>query len=357
LYDPVLGRMLSADNYVGSGTQGLNRYSYANNNPLNHVDPDGNWAHIVVGAILGGVSGWQIGEAKGAKGWDMVGYIFGGAAIGAFSGGVGSSVTASVGASVSGAYGGLIGTAVGGAVGGALGGGGFAALSKGDIAGGIWKGALSGAISSVSGGYIGGQTGAFVGGGLGGATNTLLNGGSGYDAAFSFAVSGLTSVAIYDISMNIAYEANNMKNRGISRDQFEVMSTAAQKSFVRGREYGGWLLSDGTVDMWDLGKQASVNPRYPAPRNAIGDFHTHPGIGVDSKTGLSYRERHSPEDILGYAVKRNYPDGISLFYKSIVIGRQNTYLYSPGLKGNVTANVFLPSSAFSPYRYIGLFGF
>jgi RHS repeat-associated protein len=53
LYDPVLGRMLSPDNYVGSGgTQGFNRYSYANNNPLSYVDPDGN-DPILIGMLIG----------------------------------------------------------------------------------------------------------------------------------------------------------------------------------------------------------------------------------------------------------------------------------------------------------------
>ncbi len=44
LYDPVIGRMLSPDNYVQAPdyTQSYNRYSYAWNNPTNYTDPDGN---------------------------------------------------------------------------------------------------------------------------------------------------------------------------------------------------------------------------------------------------------------------------------------------------------------------------
>ena len=43
IYDPALGRFLQADPYVQSGSdlQGLNRYAYVLNNPLNAVDPSG----------------------------------------------------------------------------------------------------------------------------------------------------------------------------------------------------------------------------------------------------------------------------------------------------------------------------
>lgn len=42
-YDPVLGRMLSVDNYVqdATSTQAYNRYSYVLNNPLKYTDPSG----------------------------------------------------------------------------------------------------------------------------------------------------------------------------------------------------------------------------------------------------------------------------------------------------------------------------
>lgn len=43
MYDPINGRMLSTDNYVQDpgSTQGLNRYTYAMNNPLRYTDPSG----------------------------------------------------------------------------------------------------------------------------------------------------------------------------------------------------------------------------------------------------------------------------------------------------------------------------
>ena len=57
LYDPALGRFLSPDPYVQMPdfSQNFNRYSYCLNNPLVYVDEDGEFWHIVIGAIIGGV--------------------------------------------------------------------------------------------------------------------------------------------------------------------------------------------------------------------------------------------------------------------------------------------------------------
>lgn len=61
LYDPILGRMLSLDNFVqaAGSTQGFNRYSYGLNNPLKYVDPDGEKltaGHLILGGVLGAAS-------------------------------------------------------------------------------------------------------------------------------------------------------------------------------------------------------------------------------------------------------------------------------------------------------------
>ncbi|MCK4679304.1 MAG: hypothetical protein KAT48_14315 [Bacteroidales bacterium] len=102
VYDNSLGRFLSPDPYVQMPDfpQNFNRYSYCLNNPLIYTDPSGEivwFVPIIVGAAIGGYSGWKIGEAAGAKGWAMVGYIAGGAAIGGFSGFAGASIAASGG--------------------------------------------------------------------------------------------------------------------------------------------------------------------------------------------------------------------------------------------------------------------
>ncbi len=57
MYDPVLGRMLSPDNYVQNpnNAQNYNRYTYVLNNPLKYTDPSGEkWWHWLLGEILTG---------------------------------------------------------------------------------------------------------------------------------------------------------------------------------------------------------------------------------------------------------------------------------------------------------------
>lgn len=62
MYDPINGRMLSTDNYVQNpgSTQGMNRYTYAMNNPLRYTDPSGEIAivdDILIGATIGAIVG------------------------------------------------------------------------------------------------------------------------------------------------------------------------------------------------------------------------------------------------------------------------------------------------------------
>ncbi|WP_250655568.1 RHS repeat-associated core domain-containing protein [Alkalimarinus coralli] len=60
VYDPVIGRFLSADPYVQApySSQSYNRYSYVWNNPLSAVDPSGYWGEglVMSEAAMGGIS-------------------------------------------------------------------------------------------------------------------------------------------------------------------------------------------------------------------------------------------------------------------------------------------------------------
>ena len=98
MYDPLLGRFLSVDPFVQAPTnpQNFNRYSYCLNNPLKYTDPDGEivWMPIIIGAAMGGISGYMIGSEANASGWDMVGYVAGGAVLGALSSGISQGMAA-----------------------------------------------------------------------------------------------------------------------------------------------------------------------------------------------------------------------------------------------------------------------
>uniref|UniRef100_UPI003F6E49E6 RHS repeat domain-containing protein n=1 Tax=Dyadobacter sp. TaxID=1914288 RepID=UPI003F6E49E6 len=62
MYDPLVGRVLSVDNYVQDlySTQGYNRYSYVMNNPLKYTDPSGE-AFFIIPQIGFGKGGFSLG--------------------------------------------------------------------------------------------------------------------------------------------------------------------------------------------------------------------------------------------------------------------------------------------------------
>ena len=55
IYDPQLGRFLSADAVIDGALnlQGYNRYSYVGNNPLKYSDPSGHFAQMFIGFAIG----------------------------------------------------------------------------------------------------------------------------------------------------------------------------------------------------------------------------------------------------------------------------------------------------------------
>ena len=68
-----------------------------------YTDPDGEFvvtAAVAIGIAFGAFSGYSMGQAKGASGWQLAGYTLGGAGIGGLSAGVGTAIstTGAVGA-------------------------------------------------------------------------------------------------------------------------------------------------------------------------------------------------------------------------------------------------------------------
>ena len=93
LYDPVIGRFLSPDNYVQlpDFSQSFNRYSYCLNNPLKYQDPNGDFWHIIIGAVIGGV-------ANLISNWDNIDGFWQGVTAFAVGAGAGAATAATAGA-------------------------------------------------------------------------------------------------------------------------------------------------------------------------------------------------------------------------------------------------------------------
>ena len=91
LYDPLLHRFLSPDNYVQDpfNSQNYNRYAYVLNNPLAHIDPSGEIIPLLVfvGAAIigGGANVWSNWDKIVKNPWSAVSYFASGAVGGAVS--------------------------------------------------------------------------------------------------------------------------------------------------------------------------------------------------------------------------------------------------------------------------------
>jgi RHS repeat-associated protein len=110
LYDPILGRMLSPDNYTQGGSQGYNRYSYAMNNPLKYTDPDGQnpILGILIGAGIGGAVNVYTHWGQIKNGWDFAKAFGVGAVAGALAGLTGGAAATGFGLGSTGIASGLV---------------------------------------------------------------------------------------------------------------------------------------------------------------------------------------------------------------------------------------------------------
>lgn len=173
VYDPVLGRFLSADPYIDGAydSQSYNRYSYVNNNPLSHTDPSGYFklkdalkivAIVVVGVVTAGAGLVAIGAASSLwAGMGMVATMSFGTGWAGFAAAVTAGAGFGFGSGFAGSLlnGGSIGDAfkaglIGGAIGAVTGGITFGINASG--IGGLGKmlahGAAQGAVSEATGG-------------------------------------------------------------------------------------------------------------------------------------------------------------------------------------------------------------
>jgi RHS repeat-associated protein len=208
MYDPALGLFLGAD----PQRQFHSPYNAMGNNPMMYVDPDGELAFLAVagiGAAVGALSGYMVGRSQGAKGWNMAGYIAGGAAIGAISGGIGSTVSGATAASL-GAYGSAV---AGGTASGAFSGGAFSSMTGGSFAGGAWRGALTGMVGAGLGG---------IGVGESFGANLALGIGEG-------AITGALGAALYDGNV-----AQGALYGGIGGGAFATVTSPQLKNAFRG---------------------------------------------------------------------------------------------------------------------------
>jgi RHS repeat-associated protein len=272
LYDPVLGRFITADTIVPDWTnpQSLNRYAYVLNNPLRYVDPTGHYGietAIIVGAIIGALMGAYNASMNGG---DVMAGMFHGALVGGLSAalsgalfyGAGNLIhapTSSMGPAAQ-----IAVHAAAGAVSGAA----NAAMTGGDI----WHGALIGAVSAgiAKGSGLESLEGRMALGAASGGFSAALAGEDFAQGAFQGAWTSLVAYLFNDVLHRIEMSENGGKvyYYRISHEVDEVIDPWTEEGkllyFFKG--YDDYIRKES----WDTGGTETYDPTLIIRATAAG---------------------------------------------------------------------------------------
>jgi len=310
LYDPVLGRFLSADTIVPSpgNMQAFNRYSYVLNNPLLYTDPTGHIFFIddiavamLIGAIIGGVS------AGIQSDWDFSAVMVG-AFIGAVAGLAGFEAygpLADLGATIAGATAGAAAGATAGFLGTMAAGGGkfFKNTANGAFFGAVGGAVTGGMIQELQvHDVIASMAGAFTSGTMKG----------GFDDGFIAVAYAAGAMAVSYVvrggelgqekSLQRAQDSQNrpkleaMANDPRVRAEIDKAWVASNPDGTPKHEKGFWILKDNSLSVQQFPSNASStrDSLIPGsmPDRAVAFFHTHPNTAAEG-----YIQGPSPADI------------------------------------------------------------
>jgi RHS repeat-associated protein len=243
LYDPVVGRFVSADTIVPDWyySQTLDRYSYCYNQPIIYIDPDGHIVGIpgvIAGAVAGAFSGAISGINASSKTGAVVGAIVGGV-VGATVGSVNALGSAAAASTVGAAAVGALSGAAGGVVGGATARGVATGISAAEEGKSLVDAAVAGLTAAKNPSAIGIDA-------VSGAAGGVFSGLAGYATEGLVGTTTAQSVADFSVAqatgMLASIAHNTLGNDGSSGSSLSGSSFSGGQPGVGntgGGDYGG----------------------------------------------------------------------------------------------------------------------